>query len=1219
MRVQDLEAIRIKLASPEEILSWSHGEVTKPETINYRTQRPEKDGLFCEKIFGPTKDYECYCGKYKRIRYKGVVCDRCGVEVTKSQVRRERMGHIKLAVPCSHIWFLKGVPSSIGLILDIPMQQLEKVIYFAAYIITSVNEEAKKKFLEQIDKEYAAKVKALKKNKKQKAKLGDLKTARDNAKQEVMEIRPLKIISELAYHQLSLRYGEIFEAGTGAEVLRKIFEKIDLKQKITELKKELEKSRSLNKRKILLRLRLFQNLDQAGVRPEWMFLTVLPVLPPDLRPMVQLDGGRYASSDLNDLYRRVINRNNRLKYLLEINAPEVIVRNEKRMLQEAVDALIDNSMRKGTVTAATTGGKRLLRSLADILKGKQGRFRQNLLGKRVDYSGRSVIVVGPELKFNEVGLPKKMALELFKPFVIRRLLEKELALNTRAAARLIDDETEEVWAALEEVVKDKLVLLNRAPTLHRLGIQAFYPKLVEGEAIRIHPLVCRAFNADFDGDQMAVHLPLSDISQKEAREIMLSSLNVLKPASGVPIVTLYQDISLGCYHLTEIKQGAQGENKVFSDKKEAILAYELGLIDLQAKIKVRLKNENTLVETTVGRILFNECFPDDFPFQNSTIKIKDLERISREVIKKYDYQRTSEIFDRIKELGFEYSTWSGVSWSMVDLVIPPEKENIFIEAEKEIARVEDYYKKGFLSKEEKGSKIIAIWSRVKTKIEELVPKILPANNSVFKIIDSGSRGSWGQVVQMMGMKGLVINPAGQIIELPIKSSFKEGFDVLEYFISTHGARKGTADTALRTSTAGYLTRRLIDVTHDVIVLEEDCGDKKGWVVWRKEADEIGQNFVFKILGRVCLDEIKGICQPGEIIDWAKAEKIVKAKIEKVRIRSPLTCRSLRGVCQKCYGWDLGNNQLIKLGEAVGVVAAQSIGEPGTQLTMRTFHTGGVAGGGDITMGLPRVQEIFEVRTPHNQAVISPVDGKVIEITKDQIIKIQPIKTSEHKSTATKEKKKKKKNLPATTEEIIECKAPPKTALWVTLGQEVKKGQQLCEGNLELRELFKLVGQEEASRYILKEIQKIYTSQGALIHDKHIEIVCRQMFSRVKIKDPGDSLFSPGEIVEKADFLEQNKRLKKEKKKLAKGNIILLGISRVALTTSSFLSAASFQETSRVLIKAALAGKEDKLIGLKQNVILGKLIPAGTNFRKDFVELENNIIKQDNGQKEKENK
>jgi DNA-directed RNA polymerase subunit beta' len=1199
MRVEDLESIRIKLASPEEILNWSHGEVTKPETINYRTQRSEKDGLFCEKIFGPTKDYECYCGKYKRIRYKGMICDRCGVEVTKAQVRRERMGHIKLESPCSHIWFLRGVPSRMGMILDIPMQQLEKVIYFASYIITSCNEDAKKKVLGEIEKEYKIKLKSAGSKRKTKGenkiKLGDLKMAKDAAREEVLGLKPLKTLSENDYHRLSLKYGEIFEAGTGAGILRKIFEGVDLKKKIEELKKELELAQPASQRKILTRLRIFQGMLKSGIRPEWMFITCLPVLPPDLRPMVQLDGGRYASSDLNDLYRRVINRNNRLKYLLEIDAPEVIVRNEKRMLQEAVDALIDNGMRKGTMTTATTGGKRLLKSLADILKGKQGRFRQNLLGKRVDYSGRSVIVVGPELKLSEVGIPKKMALELFKPFVIKKLLDKELVYNVRSASRLIEQETDEVWASLEEVVKDKLVLLNRAPTLHRLGIQAFYPKLIEGESIRIHPMVCKAFNADFDGDQMAVHLPLSDYAQKEAKEILLSSLNLLKPATGTPIVTLYQDIALGCYYLTKIKEGAKGRGKAFSGKEEAILAHEFGDVDLQARVLIRVPNG--FIETSCGRIIFNEALPDDFPFHNSIIKVNDLEKITRDIIEKYGFQKTEEILDKIKELGFEYSTWSGISWGMDDLIVPPEKEGIITEAEKEIEKIGEHFRKGLLSREEKSLKTIEIWSRVKTKIEELVPKTLPQDGSVFQIIDSGARGSWGQPVQMAGMKGLVINPAGQIIELPVKKSFKEGFDVLEYFISTHGARKGTADTALRTSTAGYLTRRLVDVSHEIIVMEEDCGDKEGFIIWKRDADEIGQNFIYKILGRINLEKIKGICEAGEIIDWEKAEKIVKAGIEKVRIRSPLSCKSVRGLCQKCYGWDLGKNQLIKLGEAVGIVAAQSIGEPGTQLTMRTFHTGGVAGGGDITMGLPRVQEIFEARVPGGKAEISQVDGKVLEITPDRIIRIKvksekPLKQSKLARGKIKSKDKDKK------EEIVEYKIPEKTAIWVEPGQEVKKGEQLCEGSLELKELFKLVGEEETKRYIIKEIQKIYVSQGAIIQDKHIEVICRQMFSRVKIKDSGDSSFSVGEIIERAKFLEENIRQKSEKKKPAKGVSILLGISRVALTTDSFLSAASFQETSRVLIRASLEGKEDKLRGLKENVLIGKLIPAGTGFRKE---------------------
>jgi len=1205
MWVTDLESIRIKLASPEEILAWSHGEVTKPETINYRTQRPEKDGLFCEKIFGPERDYECYCGKYKRIRYKGVICDRCGVEVTKSSVRRERMGHIRLATPCSHIWFLRGIPSRMGMVLDIPMQQMEKVIYFAAYIINNVNEEAKRLVMEEVEKEYKQKVKAQKsriKNKRELNKsLNELKFAKDKAKEELTSIKPLKVLSEVAYHNLSLKYGEIFEAGTGGETLRRIFEKIDLKKEILNLKKELETVQPAERRKILRRLKIFQGMSRSGIRPEWMFITILPILPPDLRPMVQLDGGRYASSDLNDLYRRVINRNNRLKYLLEISAPEVIVRNEKRMLQEAVDALIDNSMRKGTMTQATTGGKRLLKSLADMLKGKQGRFRQNLLGKRVDYSGRSVIVVGPKLRLHQCGLPKKMALELFKPFVIRKILERELAYNVRGASRLIEEETDEVWAILEEVVKDKVVLLNRAPTLHRLGIQAFQPVLIEGEAIQIHPLVCKAFNADFDGDQMAVHLPLSEVAQREAKEIMLSTLNLLKPATGNPIVSPTLDITLGCYWLTKIIEGAKGEGKMFGSFADAILTQELGDIDLRAKIKVR--TDDSFIETSVGRIIFNETMPKGHPFLNDHFNSKKLEKVINKIIEKYGGEISEETLDRIKNLGFEYSTLSGITWGMDDLIVPAEKQKIIADAEKEIEKLEDHYKKGLLSREEKTNRAIEIWIKAKSEIEVLVPKTLPQLGSVFQIVDSGSKGSWGQPVQMVGMKGLVINPAGQIIELPVKSSFKEGFKVLEFFISTHGARKGTADTALRTSTAGYLTRRLIDVAHEMVVSEENCKDDEGVTILRADADEIGQNFIFKILGRITLEDIKSgnsddkskkgktIVRAGEIIDWAKAEEIINEKIEKVRIRSPLSCKSTRGICQKCYGWDLGSNSLIKLGEAAGIVAAQAIGEPGTQLTMRTFHTGGVAGEGDITFGLPRVQEIFEARVPGGKAEASQVDGKVLEITPDRIIRIKP-KTRIQKPKKEINKKNKGKN-----SEIVEYKIPPKTAIWVQPGQEVKRGQQLCEGSLDLKELFKLTDSRETQRYIIKEIQKIYASQGALIHDKHLEVIVRQMFSRLRIKDSGDSIFSTGEIIERAKFIEENIKLKKEKKEPAKGVPILLGISRVALSTESFLSAASFQETSRVLIKAALEGKEDKLRGLKENVIIGKLIPAGTGFKR----------------------
>ena len=1192
MNVKDIEAIRIKLASPEEILKWSHGEVTKPETINYRTQRAEKDGLFCERIFGPEKDYECYCGKYKRIRYKGIICDKCGVEVTKSSVRRERMGHIKLAYPVSHIWFLRGVPSSIGMVLDIPMQSIEKVIYFAAYIITNVNEERKSQILEEIEKEYKIKLKIEKtkiKDKKEFKKISDeLRLARDKAKEEVAAIRLFKIISEVEYYNLSLKYGEIFEAGTGAETIRKIFEKIDLKKEILNIKKELEKTKGPNQKKILKRLKFFESMEKAGIRPEWMFLTVLPVLPPDLRPMVQLDGGRYASSDLNDLYRRVINRNNRLKYLLEINAPEVIVRNEKRMLQEAVDSLIDNGMRKGVLTTATTGGKRLLKSLADILKGKQGRFRQNLLGKRVDYSGRSVIVVGPELKLHQCGLPKKMALELFKPFVIKKILDRELSYNIRGASRLIEQGIDEVWEILEEVVKDKFVLLNRAPTLHRLGIQAFQPVLIEGEAIRLHPLTCKAFNADFDGDQMAVHVPLSDEAQKEAKEIMLSALNLLKPATGLPIVSPSQDIILGCYWLTKIKPGSKGEGRIFASTEEAIMAFENNEISLKSAIKVKIEKKisdekdsnSNLIETSLGRILFNEALPKDYPFINETVGSKKMEKIISDIIDNYSQQIIEDTLDKVKNLGFESATISGVSWGMDDLVVPKEKEEIINKAEKEVQLVEEHFRKGFLSKEEKTGKIIEIWTKAKSETEKLIPKTLPEFGSIFTIIDAGARGSWQQPVQMAGMKGLVINPAGQIIELPVKSSFKEGFDVLEYFISTHGARKGTADTALRTSNAGYLTRRLVDVSHDVIILEEDCKDKEGFIIYKKEAEEIGQNFFYKIIGRVVLEDVKAknkvIVKKGEIIGWKAAKEINDLGIEQIKVRSPLTCKSIRGVCQKCYGWDLGYNKLVQLGEAVGIVAAQAIGEPGTQLTMRTFHTGGVASGSDITSGLPRVQEVFEVRTPKGKAEVSYVEGKIIDITSDGLVKIQ---NKNNKS------------------EIIEYKIPLKSTPLVEKGQEILKGDQIFEGSLDLREIFKLKGKEAAQRYILKEIQKVYVSQGAPIHDKHIEIIIRQMFSRVKIKSKGDGPFSVGQIVERARFIEENLKLKKEKKEPMKASLVLLGISRVALSTDSFLSAASFQETCRVLISAAIEGKEDKLRGLKENVIIGKLIPVGTGFRK----------------------
>ena len=1188
MRVLDLESIRIKIASPDDIMSWSHGEVTKPETINYRTQKPEKDGLFDERIFGPEKDYECACGKYKRIRYKGVVCDRCGVEVTKSSVRRERMGHIKLYTPVSHIWFLRGVPSRMGLVLDKSSQQLEKVIYFSSYIITKVDTVARDRIMEAIEEEYKSKVK---KEKTEAAKT-ELKQAREKAKEELLEIKELKILSEVAYMTLSMKFGEVFEAGTGAEVVKKLFEQIDLEKETELIRKEAQEAPPAMKKKVLRRLKLFQGMLKAGVRPEWMFMDVLPILPPDLRPMVQLDGGRYASSDLNDLYRRVINRNNRLKYLQEISAPPVIVRNEKRMLQEAVDALIDNEMRKGVTTTATTGGKRLLKSLAAMLAGKQGRFRQNLLGKRVDYSGRSVIAVGPELKFSQCGLPKTLALEIFKPFVIKRILDKELAFNIRGAVRLIEEKTPEVWAILEEIIKDKLVLLNRAPTLHRLGIQAFRPILTEGETIKLHPLVCESFNADFDGDQMAVYLPLSDEAQKEAREIMLSTLNLLRPATGMPVMGPFRDIALGSYFLTKLKEPANEKDvKVYSSESEAINALEYGFLTQNDKIKVpnpKFTDRIELIETSVGRLIFNSSFPTDYPYINKLIDNKALKALVREVIEKYSNEDAVVIIDKVKTLGFEYCTLSGVSWGMDDLIVPKEKPALIAAAEEEVKQIDAHFEKGLLSPEEKTSQKILIWQTVKTKLETLLKTTLPPDGPVMNIISAGARATWAQPVQMAGMKGLVNNPSGDIIELPVKSSFTEGFNVLEYFISTHGARKGTADTALRTSSAGYLTRRLVDVAHDVIVTEGDCGDKTGLVMYRKDADNLDQNFIFKLVGRTVLETVehakKVFVKKGEIINWQIAKAIVdEIGIERVTVASALTCKSNQGCCQKCYGWDLGRNTDVKLGEAVGIVAAQAIGEPGTQLTLRTHHLGGIVGAGDITQGLPRIEEIFECRAPKGEAIMSLTEGKVVNINEET--RVVTIKPTETKKDGKKTSKK----------EFMEYKIPGRIAIMVEKGQDVKENQPLCEGSLDLKKLYKSAGVEATQRYILQEVQRIYSSQGVDIHDKHIEVIIQKMFSRVRIKEEGDSEWIRGEVVERVIFNEEVERLKKQKKEAPTAVQILLGISEVSLNSESFLSAASFQQTSRVLIKASLEGKEDKLRGLKENVIIGKLIPVGTGF------------------------
>ncbi len=1195
MKVSDLQSIRIKLASPEDILSWSFGEVKRPETINYRTQRPEKDGLFCEKIFGPSKDFECYCGKYKGIRFKGIVCDRCGVEIIRSAVRRQRMGHIKLATPVSHIWFLRGVPSRIGMVLDLSSQKLEKVVYFASYIVIKVNDGAKQDVLKEIDGEFAKKIKAIKaetlKPEIKKEKIEEIKALLSQRREEISQLKVGSVLTEGEYRDFSINYGEVFEAGTGAETLRKIFEKVDLKKEIIRLREKASKETGLKKRKTLAQVKLFQGMIKSKLRPEWMFFEVLPVLPPELRPMVQLDGGRYASSDLNDLYRRVINRNNRLKYLLEIFAPEVIVRNEKRMLQEAVDALLDNKMRKSQMVTATTGGKRLLKSLADVLSGKQGRFRRNLLGKRVDYSGRSVIIPGPELKLYQCGLPKIMALELFRPFVIKKILDAELAFNIRGAARLIEEGGDEVWAALEDIVKDKLVLLNRAPTLHRLGIQAFHPILIEGEAIKVHPLVCRAYNADFDGDQMAVYLPLSKDAQKEAAKYMLSGVNLLKPADGMPVITPSKDMILGVYYMTALLAGANGEGKCFSNFDQVILAEQVGQIDLRAKVKVYQEQgkgkKAELLETSCGRVIFNSALPEKAKYYNEQIDSKKLSQIISYVIQEFSLKDTQEMVDKIKEIGFEYATLSSISWGMNDLIVPPEKKELLAKAEKEVDRIEAHFNKGFLSKKEKSVKMIEIWQEMKEKIEKLIPETLPKDGPVFAMIDSGARGSWAQPVQMAGMKGLVTSPTGRIIELPIKNSFKEGFDVLEFFISTHGARKGTADTALRTSASGYLTRRLADVAHEMIVDEEDCGDKEGLEVRREDADEVGQDFRFKLVGRIVLEDVTlegqkvPIVKKGELIGWQEAKAIVDSKYQRLTVRSPLTCRNLRKVCQKCYGWEMGRNKMCEIGDAVGVIAAQSIGEPGTQLTMRTFHTGGVSSVSDITRGLPRVEEIFEARTPKGEAIISIVEGEVKFVDKETgVVKIETEK-------ATKKKK----------AEIVEYKLPLDAEVYVKKGDMIKEGQALCQGSLDLKRLFKISGILETQRYILKEIQKIYAGEGIDIHDKHLEIMIRQMFSRVRVSDGGDSPWVAGQVISLAEFNEINAKLKKENKSLGKGKTIILGISRVSITSDSFLSAASFQETSRVLIKAALEGKEDKLLGLKENVMIGRLIPAGTGVHR----------------------
>jgi len=1305
IKTTDFDAIKLKLASPDDILSWSHGEITRPETINYRTQKPEKDGLFCEKIFGPSKDWECYCGKYKKIRYKGIVCDKCGVEVTRSIVRRERMGHIKLETPCTHIWFLRGLSSKIGLMLGLSMQSLEKIVYFASFIITDVDESLKEATIEQIKNEYKQKKKSIEGDfnnqvneiKKRKNKImqdgksadeadeeikreidslekvkdeknENLNEAYDQAQKELKELKPLLIISENVYQNLSLKYGHIFQAGIGAESIRGLLERIDLSESIKALELELSESIDSKKEKLTRRLKLFKSLRANNIRPEWMVLDTVPVIPPDLRPMVALDGGRFATSDLNDLYRRVINRNNRLKQLVELNAPEVICRNEKRMLQEAVDALIDNSARHGKTVVASTGQKRMLKSLADSLKGKQGRFRQNLLGKRIDYSGRSVIVVNPNLHLDQCGLPKIMALELFKPFVISQLIKKEIVHNVRSASRFIETGTDVVWDILEDIIKDAYVLLNRAPTLHRLGIQAFKPMLIEGKAIQIHPLVCSAFNADFDGDQMAVHVPLTKEAREEAANIMLSSKNILKPATGDPVVAPSQDIVWGTFYITKDENNPEkkdNELKHFSSEDEAKYAYESNNIDLHDPIKVRLK-EGNLIRTTVGRVIFNDLLPEKLRFVNQVVDKGKLKNLVRECFRYYDIELTVKFIDELKEKSFAFITKSGLSWGMGDLPHFAEKDDLIVKTQEVVEQIQEQYEEGLLTDSERYAKVIELWSSAKEKVTEICKNGLDTEGPVYSMIESGARGSWAQLTQILGMKGLVTSPSGDIIELPVKGNFKRGFGVLEYFISTHGVRKGLSDTALRTANAGYLTRRLVDVAQDIIVTQDDCGDDEGLIITKPESEEMGTDLFKRILGRYLAGDLKNVkgkvlVEKGELITEDIIDKIIKEDIFEAKIRSVLSCKVDRGICTKCYGWDLSHNKLVTMGTAVGTIAAQSIGEPGTQLTMRTFHSGGVAGGEDITQGLPRVEEIFEVRSPKRKAIIADESGKIsIEMTErtiedekgrvlvsnsqSKVVKInyqgqvsdkysilESIKEvklkAETKESVTEkdikvmvkdgdqivagtilfkiknvEFKAEKGGVVTVEKKVIKVTAeakktkefivPKGTAIMVQEGDMVEKGDQLTDGSIDLQQLYKMKDKLSAQRYIIREIQNVYSSQGQPLNDKHIEIICKQMFSRFFILDAGDTDLLPGEIVENSVLVRANRGSKTN----AEVDRLLMGITKASLTTDSFLSAASFQETARVLIEASVSGKIDYLEGLKENVIIGRLIPAGTGYK-----------------------
>ncbi len=1188
--------IGLKLASPETILEWSYGEVTKPETINYRTQRPEKHGLFDERIFGPVEDYECSCKKYRGIRYKGIVCEKCGVEVTRAIVRRERMGHIDLCVPVSHIWFLRGVPSRIALILGITAASIEKVIYFAGYIVTKVSEDERGRLLKALDTEFKAKLKDLQNEDAKEA----LKVRMEDMKHEIEKIAQGIVLDETTFHKYSVKYSTLFEAKIGAESIYELFKNIDMKKLLARLETERETAGAMERAKLDKRLSLVRGMIHAGVKPEWMFLIRIPVIPPAIRPMVALEGGRHASSDLNDLYRRVINRNNRLKKLIDIMAPDVILRNEKRILQEAVDALIDNSIRHGNAAYSAMGQaqRRPLKSLSDYLKSKQGYFRQNLLGKRVDYSGRSVIVIGPDLLLDQCGLPKHMALELFRPFVIAELLKQELAYNIRGAGRLIEDGVPEVWAILENIIKHKHVLLNRAPTLHRQGIQAFRPVLIEGNAIQVHPLVCRAFNADFDGDQMAVHVPLGEEAQLEAREMISANKNILKPGSAEPVVSeKLLDMALGAYWMTKVVKGALGEGKAFASPNDAINAYDYGVIDFRAMVKVLATDtekykqfDGKIFETTVGRLLFNSVLPSDHLFINDVVVQRMMFDVIIDIIDDRGPEAVPAIVDKLKKLGFKYATMSGTTWGIDEVKVPVQKASIIENSREEERKVFAFYDEGLISRDERRRMIVSIWHRAKTEIEKVLPETLDENGSAYEMWKSGARGSLGQIAQMAGMKGLIVNTRGETLEFPILSSMKEGMTPIEYFNTTHGSRKGLADTALQTAKAGYLTRRLFVVAQDAIVTEIDCKTKDGTKIGRISASGIEIAFSKAIKGRIlsqdAIDSKGNVIFPkGHLLSRRDAIAVEGSTAVMVEVRSPMTCKTLRGVCQKCYGIDLTTNQLIDIGEAVGTVAAQAIGEPGTQLTMNTKHAGGTASaGGDVTSGLPRVEEVFEKRQPKVPAIVSKCEGLVVDIRtegREKIIVVAP-------DMGAKGAPKKKDN--------IEYPVHYRRAVIINKGETVISGQLLTDGSALLPELFKFGGQEVAQEYIISEVNKIYELQGVTIARKHLELIVKQMMSRVKVNFTGDSHFTNGDVVEEWIFIEANNKLKDAGKEVAKADRLIMGITETSLSRKSFLSAASFQNTTRVLINAAVRGSEDNLAGLMENVIIGKLIPAGSGFK-----------------------